>query len=419
LNTSIYREGSGEVNSLVRQRPHAVQTVSQITARIRGLLESEFSDIAVTGEVSNLKIHSSGHWYFSLKDRLATLPCACFRAANSTFKFELEDGLKIVAYGKIDVYPPKGGYQMIVGGIEPVGIGQWQLAFEQLKEKLEKEGALAASRKRAIPVLPRKIGIVTSPAAAALHDILTALNRRNKTVPVVISPTRVQGDGTASEIAAAIRDVQQVPDVDVVIIARGGGSVEDLWSFNTEAVARAILNCRVPVISGVGHETDVTICDLVADLRAPTPTAAAELVSFRHTELVDRSANLKGLLINNMEQILVKAQRTVERLNPRLALLRQVESIKKLHLHVDRNRLAIERIMQDKLTSASHRLNRNDEKLNALSPLKTLGRGYAIIRFEDGKVVDDYSQVKPGDALQAWLKKGKLKLRVESSEQDW
>lgn len=267
---------------------HPVLTVSQLTAQIREVLEEVFENVIVVGEVSNAKLYNSGHWYFSLKDKDATLPCVCFKINNTGLRFKLEDGMQVVLRGKLNVYPPRGAYQLVASSIEPVGIGEWQLAFEQLKEKLGKEGLLAPERKRPIPILPRRIGVVTSTAGATLRDILSALARRNKLVNVVIAPAKVQGEGSAEDVVYAIKLLQRIPDVDVILVARGGGSIEDLWSFNTEMVARAVSQCSVPVISGVGHETDITICDLVADLRAPTPTAAAELVARGSAELLER-----------------------------------------------------------------------------------------------------------------------------------
>jgi exodeoxyribonuclease VII large subunit len=407
------------MNTALNQRPSQVLSVTQLTAQIKGVLENTFHDVAVVGEVSNFKTQPSGHWYFSLKDENATLACACFRNANAAIKFDLQDGLKVVARGRLDVYAPRGSYQLIVQSIEPVGIGQWQLAFDQLKEKLGKEGLLEAARKRPIPLMPRKVGIVTSTKAAALRDVLTALRRRNPNVQVVISHTRVQGDGVENEIAQAIKDIQQIDDIEVMLVVRGGGSIEDLWCFNTEVVARAVSQSRIPVISGVGHETDITICDLVADLRAPTPTAAAELVSRGRAELLQRWSNVTRLLFAGMEHRLTAAHRNLERLNPRHALSRHQERLNKLQLLLTsrQQRLftSIEHIMQRR-ESTLHRL---DEKLNALSPLNVVQRGFAIVRKPDGTVVQDVSQVKPGDQLEAWLHKGKLRLKVEECLEDW
>ena len=407
------------MNSAYTSRPHAVQTVSELTARIKAVLDATFSDVAVVGEISNFKRQSSGHWYFSLKDAAATLPAACFRQANSRIKFDLEDGMKVVAYGKLEIYPPKGGYQLIVTKLEPVGIGQWQLAFDQLKQKLEKEGLLDAARKRPIPLMPKKIGIVTSPTAAALRDIITALRRRNKNVRMVISPTRVQGDGVEHEIAQAIKDVQTISDVEVLIVARGGGSIEDLWCFNTEVVARAVAECRVPVIAGIGHETDITICDLVADLRAPTPTAAAELVARGRAEMQERWGNLSRMLLSNMEFRIAKAHRALEKLNPRHALARQEEKLNSYRMKLANTGDRMTRLLTVKMIDVRHKLESSTEKLHALSPLNTLSRGFAIVRKPDGTVVQEYTQVKAGDQVEAWLQRGKLKLTVESTFEEW
>lgn len=408
------------MNTVASQRPYPLQTVSQLTAQIKGVLDKNFQDIAVVGEVSNFKrTQAGGHWYFSLKDENATLLCACFRKANAAVKFDLQDGLKVIARGRLEVYAPKGAYQLIVQSLEPVGIGQWQLAFEQLKEKLDKEGLLDPARKRQIPLMPRKIAIVTSTKAAALKDVLSALKRRNPNVQLLISPTRVQGEGVECEIAQAIKDVQTVGDVEVILVVRGGGSIEDLWCFNTEPVARAVSESKVPVISGVGHETDVTICDLVADLRAPTPTAAAELVSRGRAELGERWASLTKFLFASMEQRLSNAQRAVERLNPRRTLLRQEEQLKKLLLLIaNRKERMVSRLTYIEQNRHSN-WRRLDEKLQALSPLNVVQRGFAIVRKPDGSVVQDAAQVKPGDLLEAWLHKGKIKLRVEECLEDW
>lgn len=409
------------MNTALNQRTQATApiTVSQLTARIQLTLEQSFNNVAVVGEVSNFKGHSSGHWYFSLKDEFATLSCACFRKSNAGVRFDLQDGLKVVARGRLEIYAPRGSYQLIVNSLEPVGVGQWQLAFDQLKERLEREGLLDPARKKSIPLMPRKIGIVTSPSAAALRDVLIALKRRNPNVRVVISPTRVQGDGTEYEIAQAIKDIQKIPDVEVIIVARGGGSIEDLWCFNTEVVARAVAASKIPVISGVGHETDVTICDLVADLRAPTPTAAAELVSKGHAELTQRWTSMRRLLLVKMEQRLMQAHRALEKLNPRHALLRQHEKLKKMRFVLESKREQMTRSLTVKLTDAQHRLQKLENKLHAISPTRTLSRGYAIIRLLDGAILQDAAQVKPGDAVEAWLGKGKLRLRVEENLGPW
>lgn len=405
--------------STVTKRTNVVLTVSELTGRIRDTLESEFDNLAVIGELSNAKAHSSGHWYFSLKDKEATLACACFRNVNQSIKFQLEDGLMVVARGRISVYPPKGGYQLIVTGLDPVGVGDWQLAFEQLKAKLEKEGLLDPALKKSIPLLPRRIGVVTSPVGAALQDILNTLKRRNPHVQVVVAPAKVQGEGSAEEVAQAIADLQLLNDIDVIIVARGGGSIEDLWSFNTETVARAVAACRVPIISGVGHETDITICDLVADLRAPTPTAAAELVSAGRQQVLESWRGLHRTMMMLVEGRLLKARRDLGRLDPRHALARQEEKLKKLQLMRSSSRQRLDVAIARIIDRTKARLQNQKEKLETLGPLAILGRGFAIVRLPQGDVVTDVKQVRKGEPVEALLKAGKLTLRVEDTTDSW
>lgn len=400
-------------------RMQPVLTVSQLTGLIKDVLEETFTYIYVVGEVSNAKIYPSGHWYFSLKDQEATLPCVCFKNANSSIKFKLEDGLMMVARGKLSVYPPRGSYQMIVTGLEPVGVGEWQLAFDQLAAKLEKEGFFAPERKRPIPIFPRRIGVVTSPAGAALRDILHTLKRRNRSVNVVISPCKVQGEGSVEEIARAIAILSEIDDVDVIIVARGGGSIEDLWSFNTEIVARAVLSAAVPVISGVGHETDVTICDLVADMRAPTPTAAAELVAKGTVELMDKWGLLDRRLQSQMTEKLAAVRRKVERLSPLNSLIRYHERLQRLNDRVNALRQRMNSRLDLQFAAARHRLKTSCEKLLALGPLNVLSRGFAVLRKDDKSVVRSFSDVKPGETLEALLHEGKLKIKIESIEDKW
>lgn len=394
-------------------------TVSQLTVLIKDVLEQRFDNIYVVGEVSNAKVYPSGHWYFSLKDQEATLPCVCFKNANSSIKFKLEDGLMIVARGKLSVYPPRGSYQMIVTGLEPVGIGEWQLAFNQLAEKLEREGFFAPERKRAIPIFPRRIGVVTSPVGAALRDILHTLKRRNRSVNVIISPCKVQGEGSVEEIARAIAVLSDMEDVDVIIVARGGGSIEDLWSFNTELVARAVLSSSVPVISGVGHETDVTICDLVADMRAPTPTAAAELVAKGTVELMDKWGLLDRRLNSLMTEKLALVRRQVERLSPLNSLIRYAERLKHLKERVVSRRQTLNSRLDMQFAAAQHKLKTSREKLAALGPLNVLSRGFSVLRKADKSVVRSFSEVKPGEQLEALLHEGKLKITIESIDEKW
>ncbi len=393
-------------------------TVSQLTNRIRDTLEGEFDAVQVVGEVSNAKIYPSGHWYFSLKDQEATLPCVCFKNSNAALRFKLEDGLQVVAKGKLSVYPPRGAYQMIVTGIEPVGVGEWQLAFDQLKAKLEAEGLLDAARKKAIPMVPRRVGVVTSPVGAALRDILSALYRRNRNVSVLIAPAKVQGEGSAEEVAQAIRDLQTMPDIDVIIVARGGGSIEDLWSFNTEVVARAVAECTVPIISGVGHETDTTICDLVADLRAPTPTAAAELVARGSAELLEKFSHLNRRMMQSIEERMHYARRELTRFSPINALNRYQDRLELASVNVSRRRQHITNRVERLLANSTHRFCELREKLHALGPDNVMSRGFSVLRTGEGKIITRAQDLKVGDMVEALLRSGKVKLKVESIDME-
>src|SRR6185503_9888946 len=267
-------------------------SVSELTARLRALIERQFVDVYLEGEISNFRRHTSGHWYFSLKDDAASIRCASFRMQNRVIRFIPEDGLHVIARGRLSVYDARGEYQLIVEHMEPLGAGAQQLALEQLKKRLSADGLFATERKRLLPRLPRTIGVVTSPTGAAIRDILRVLKRRNEAVSVLIAPVRVQGESAGSDIARAIRLLNSRREVDAIIVGRGGGSTEDLSCFNDETVARAIYNSRVPVISAIGHETDFTIADLVADLRASTPSAAAEMVAAARDEMCARVAGL-------------------------------------------------------------------------------------------------------------------------------
>ena len=396
-----------------------VLTVSQLTAEIRLVLEDEFIDVRVVGEISNAKVYPSGHWYFSLKDKEATMPCVSFKNINQAIKFRLEDGLMVVARGRLSVYPPRGAYQMIVTALEPVGIGDWQLAFEQLKSKLEAEGLLAPERKREIPLMPKKIGVVTSPAGAAVQDIISALARRNKGVDVLISPCRVQGEGSENEIAQAIEALGQFADIEVILVARGGGSIEDLWAFNTEVVARAVIASRVPVISGIGHETDITICDLVADMRAPTPTAAAELVARGKAELTEKWWSLHHRLGKAVKEKLFAAKHKWMQLSPTRFLDNYQHRIQNHRLQVMNLQDRLITVMDRLLAVNKFRFERNKEKVQNLGPLNVLSRGFSLVRKETGEVIVESDQCQEGEILEVLLAKGKLTVRVEGFASTW
>jgi len=304
-----------EQTSLFNLQPEKkIWKVSELTSRIAGLLEREFPDVWIEGEVSNYRPAQSGHLYFTLKDAGAQIRCVCFRDQARGLKFRPEDGLQVILRGAIGVYEPRGEYQVYVSYIEPAGLGALQLAFEQLKKKLAAEGLFDEARKKPLPVLPRRIGVVTSPSGAAIRDILRVLKRRFPNVHLLLYPVKVQGEGAAGEIAAAVRYFNRAKAADVLIVARGGGSLEDLWAFNEEIVARAIAASEIPVITGVGHETDFTIADFVADLRTPTPSAAAEIVVRSRQEFERHLTESERRLIDGMRYRILRARQQVQQL---------------------------------------------------------------------------------------------------------
>jgi exodeoxyribonuclease VII large subunit len=436
----------------------SVLSVTELTVRVRDLLESAFAEVWVEGELSNCRLWNTGHLYFTLKDGSAQIRGVIFRTALRYLKFKPADGLRVVARGRVSVYEPKGEYQLVCEHLEPQGLGALQLAFEQLKKRLQAEGLFDAGRKRPLPALPRKIGIVTSLDGAAIRDIINVLRRRYANAHLVIRPTRVQGEDAAIEVARALKAIGRVDGVDVVIVGRGGGSIEDLWAFNEEVVARAIARSPVPVISAVGHETDVTIADFVADLRAPTPSAAAELVvsakdhfcgridglqdrlraaARRHVQTLSRRVHIvggrpafagypgrvamRGRHAAELDHAIARAARTAIGARQRrlLQLQRQLDTF-----GVDRRLAAV----RTRLVAAGGRLAtaitrrryladaqlRNCAgRLETLSPLAVLGRGYAVAWNADKtRVLRDASAVEPGERVRVTLAKGELDCEV-------
>ncbi|WP_136526418.1 exodeoxyribonuclease VII large subunit [Geomonas ferrireducens] len=436
-----------------------VLTVSALTALVRGLLEENFDQVWVEGEISNIACPQSGHCYFTLKDPGAQIRCVMFRGAFRTLKFTPRDGMRVVLRGRMTLFEPRGEYQLSVDAMEPQGIGALQMAFIQLKERLAKEGLFSELHKREIPKLPRRIGVVTSPTGAAIRDILTVLSRRFANVELLIAPVRVQGEGAAQEIAAAIADLNRVGNVDVMIVGRGGGSLEDLWAFNEEVVARAIHRSAVPVISAVGHEIDFTIADFVADLRAATPSAAAELVVRSKNELtaeveglthrlaVAQSRRLEraraqvvalsravadpsrilghlaqrvdsldarlvreaGLILDDASERIVSLAARLARQSPALILGQNAERLSTFTLRLDH-------AMTRRLACAAESVGRATGTLNAVSPLATLSRGYSIARKLPGRaVVTSHRQIAPGDRLELSLAAGSALCTVEET----
>jgi exodeoxyribonuclease VII large subunit len=444
-------------------------TVSELTTAIRGTLEKRFATVWVEGEISNFRAVSSGHWYFTLKDEFAQLRSACYRSSNQRIRFRPEDGLQVRARGRVSVYEPKGEYQLIVEALEPVGAGALQLAFEQTKSRLAAEGLFAEAVKRAIPMFPRRVGVITSPSGAAIRDILNVISRRTRTVHVLFVPTRVQGEGSAGEVARAIKFLNDFhgralsegrtdAGIDVMIVGRGGGSIEDLWAFNEEVLARAIRASAIPVISAVGHETDFTIADFVADLRAPTPSAAAEIVAAHEAQLCSLLETLAANLARSIRfrisgsrnevqelalspafdsvmarlrdamtttddaehRLLTAIAGSLQRVQRRLGAAAHSLSPAQLRSAVAAAQARFKSLtstrdaaIATRLESARQELGIAAAALDAMSPLKVLERGYAIAHNARGAVVREASATAVGDALRVRLWKGALECRVE------
>ena len=413
ISTTVISE-SAEANNTSANSP-AVLTVHQLNLQIKQLIEGSTGLIWVQAEISNFKAHTSGHFYFSLKDKNSQISSVMFRGNNSRLKFRPTDGMEVLVRGRISVYEPRGSYQIVCDLMEPVGAGALQKAFEQLKEKLKSEGLFESARKRAIPAYPRHVAIVTSPTGAAIRDMMNVLGRRARGIQITVIPTLVQGAGSAEQIVGALKRAATIPGVDVIIIGRGGGSIEDLWAFNDETLARTIVASPVPVISAVGHEIDFTISDFVADLRAPTPSAAAELVAKSSDELMQKVLQLRRLLV-------VSKKRALESFKQRLALLKNalVDPQKKLQELTQRNDellmrldLARKNIFERKKQRLQHKMS----LLDSLSPLKVVDRGYALVTKGE-QVIKIAGDVKKGDLLNIRLSQGSLQVSVETVKKE-
>jgi len=395
-----------------------IYKVSEINRMVKNLLEGQFPDIWLEGEISNLTLHSSGHLYFSLKDEEAQISAIMYKWQVEGLEFAPENGMKVIARGKISVFVKGGRYQIIVYALEPVGIGALQQAFEQLKRKLEKEGLFDKAHKRPMPMLPQRIGIITSPTGAAIRDILNIIERRFANVHILVNPVRVQGDRAAGEIAEAIGYLNEhFPTLDVLIVGRGGGSLEDLWPFNREIVARAIYDSRIPVISAVGHEVDYTIADFVADLRAPTPSAAAELVVTNKIELEKRILLLTSKIKSSIEHELDEWNGLYRRLVESRIFLHPEELYSQFQQEVDY-------FVEKMVSKCTHFLDFQNErlrsitgKLDVLSPLNILGRGYSITyRLPENEILKSTSQVKMKDKVKVRLHEGQIICTVEETD---
>jgi exodeoxyribonuclease VII large subunit len=397
----------------------SILSVGQLIAGLSGLIKHHVGRVWVVGEISNLHSARSGHSYFTLKDEDGQIRAALFRGNAGRVRFDLEEGLEVVAEAEVSIYAARGDLQLIVRTLEPRGIGALQLAFEQLRRRLDAAGLFAAERKRSIPTHPRRIGVVTSPTSAAVRDVLKIAGRRFPGIPILISPTRVQGDEAPAEIVAALDRLATSTEIDVILLVRGGGSLEDLWAFNTEVVAKAIAASPIPVVAGVGHETDTTIADLVADIRAPTPSAAAMLA------VPDRIA-LGNLVQRDVRRLVASMRREIEMHRDRVAHLREVLRARSPQVRVAmarareaRARVAAVAAIRRRMDLDRRRLSVAATQLDALSPLAVLGRGYALARRElDGRIVRAATDVALGDRIELRLASGQIAAEVTGLEPD-
>ncbi len=394
-----------------------ILSVGEFTRRIRDLIEEEIGGVLVRGEVSNFKRHFSGHCYFTLKDKDAQVSCVMFRREAGRLRFELEDGLEVIAGGRATVYEPRGQYQLVLDTLEPAGLGTLQLAFEQLKEKLSREGLFDKDRKRPLPAFPGHIGVVTSTAGAALRDFLKVATRRFAGLEILIVPTPVQGPEAAPGMIRGIEILNRIDRIDVIVLCRGGGSMEDLWAFNDESLARTIAASSKPVITGVGHETDFTIADFVADFRAPTPSSAAELVVGAAEEVLYR-------LKTGRERLVLGARAFLNDLKNRVALA--ARGLPEPRTLVRDRRVRLDELSGRLVNAFRSLLNvrrettgRLSAHLEALSPLATLRRGYAVVlTVPGGRVVKDAKRVRPGEEVTVRLARGALSCLVRGRPED-
>jgi len=390
-----------------------IYTVSELNRKLRALFESQFPAIWIEGEISGFKRHHSGHIYFTLKDETSVLKAVFFSRYNQDVRFELEDGLKVVCFGKISLYEVRGEYQIYVERIEPKGLGALQLAFEQLKAKLSKEGLFDPARKRPMPSYPGKVGVVTSPTGAAIRDIMNIMERRFSSVHILLCPVKVQGEGSAEEIACAIEILNRFADIDVLIVGRGGGSLEDLWAFNEERVVRAIANSRIPVISAVGHEIDWTLADFAADLRAPTPSAAAELVTKNRADLETKIADLSRRAKSAARNLWLEKKERLDALSASYAFKQPRILVDRWSQRVDEISRQAAGGMAKIFALSESRLGNLAGKLGTLSPLAVLTRGYGVSFDPKGKMLRKASILKKGDTVKTYLGEGAFESEVK------
>jgi exodeoxyribonuclease VII large subunit len=410
---------AGKQAPIAQTLPQKPISVTELTHHIKELIELNFGNIEVIGQVSNLTLPRSGHVYLTLKDKNSQLPAIIWKSTVSKIRFKIKDGMEVICRGRLDVYPPQGKYQMIVSGLEPKGIGSLELAFRQLHDKLAATGIFETSRKKPLPKVIQNIAIITSPSGAAIHDFLQVLGRRTKRVNVLIIPVRVQGDGAAQEIAKAVQTVHRIAlqqPVDCIVVTRGGGSREDLWAFNEEILVRSIAASKIPVISGVGHEIDVTLCDLAADIRALTPSEAAERIAPEDTELSRGLLQIQRQLDDMLEKRLQFCRNRLSFLEKQSVLVLPERIIENRRRAVDLFEERLERSVDYRIQTAVQKFSKAAAALDALSPLAVLARGYSLTETETGRRIQNINEVRNGDPIRTRLANGILKSVVTGAE---
>jgi len=391
-----------------------IYSVSELTRGISLLLEDSFKSVWVEGEVSNFILHTSGHCYLSLKDSDSVIACVIFKHSAAKLKFRIENGMNVICAGRIGVYGKRGQYQLYIDKAEPKGIGALQIAFTQLKEKLYKEGLFDASFKKPIPRFPKTVGIVTSPTGAVIRDIINIINRRFENMHIVIFPAKVQGKGASDEIIDGIESFNRLKNVDVIILARGGGSLEDLWAFNEEPVARAIYNSVIPIVSAVGHEIDYTISDFVSDLRAPTPSAAAELVVCKKNDIVSEIDSYRSRLKQALGNRVGIMERHLEGIMKRYAFKQPLFLIEQYQQSLDEGIKSLSQALNFFVVKKTQTVETAQARLKALSPVAILERGYSItMTMPDSKIMKDSAKAETGAQIKTRLAKGELISRIE------
>lgn len=399
--------------------PETPYSISELTRLVKELIETGMGFVWVRGEISNFTLHTSGHMYFSLKDETSQLRCVMFRSANAGLTFTPENGMCVEAKGEITVYERSGQYQLCAHELVPAGLGALQMAFEELKKRLAKEGLFDTARKRSLPLFPWRIGVVTSPTGAAIRDIIRIIRKRQACVEIILNPVRVQGEGAAREIAGAIEEFNRFGKVDVLIVGRGGGSLEDLWAFNEEPVARAIYASKIPVVSAVGHEIDFTISDLVADVRAPTPSAAAQMVVRDREETLKELHSISRGLVVAMKTRLTALGRELEQIKNRYGFVRALDVVRQRMQRIDELSRRAQTAVLNVVRQKRQLLDAGSARLRALDPREVLRRGYAVCRSSaTGKLVRDAAEMSLFDKVDVELYRGVLVCSVEGMKEN-